>query len=207
MPQNNFIKQNFVLILGIALPVLLMVGFMVASAIPNMTTPPPQYDMVFSTQDYGGSSQQRHVSVDLAVKDGKLMATYIPTKKVNGNYVYGTYWKKLYIYRARTQTVERLDLPVPDDADTLEKNRTEAVEAAKGMKISAKPEAPDGYSFSAGGYHGGGFMGDVFWGGSHYRHARLVKGSASVALKMDGQDYYYSPGSINFIGWVTGGQE
>jgi len=206
MPQNRFIKQNLVLILGLALPVLLMVGFMVVGAIPNLTTPPPQYDMVFSALDYGHGQRQRHVSVDLAVKNGKLMATYRPIRMVNGNYPF-TYWKKLYFYDARTQTVSPLDLPVPEDADKIESGRTEQVEATRGMHIDPSPESPDGYRFSAGGYRSDGFPGGIFWGGGHYRRLRLVKGNASVVLKLDGPDFYYSAGNTDFVGWVTGERE
>jgi hypothetical protein len=208
MPQNNFIKQNFVLVLGLALPVLLMAGFLVATAIPNMLTPPPQYDAVFSSPNNSGT-RQRAVSVDLKVnKDGVLMATYTPQEKdKNNNYTYSA-WESLYLFDAKTQTVRPLDFPVPDDADSIKKKVTRPVAATKGMVLSSAATSPDGYTYSSGGYRGGGdFIGGLFWGGGHYREASLVKGNASTPIRMDAVPPYYSSISTTFIGWVTDKRE
>ena len=43
MPLKNFIKENFVLVVGLALPVLLVVLFFVASVLPKSMAVPPQY--------------------------------------------------------------------------------------------------------------------------------------------------------------------
>ena len=55
VPEQGFFKKNFVLVIGLALPVLLIVGFMVATNLPQTLSDPPKYDFVFSTTAYRSS--------------------------------------------------------------------------------------------------------------------------------------------------------
>lgn len=203
MPLNNFIKQNLALVLGIALPVVLMLAFMIAAAVPNMLAAPPHYDMLFSINARpDGSTAQIPLDVTLRVHDHKLIATYRPRKKnANGQYDYGT-WRRLYLYDAKAQTVRPLDFPLPDDAFTMTKAESRPVASAKELTLNTTAESPDGYVFENGNYGGGGFMGDLFWNGSRYREPQLVKGSAHVPLKINQPHYYYYY-DADFIGWVT----
>src|SRR3989344_9605030 len=107
MASKNFIKNNFVLIVGLALPVLLMFGFMIASNLPDVITDPPKYDLIFTVPD--SSSNNPPIALKLTVnKDGILMAQYTRSRKENYSY---NPWKKLYIYEAKTQKVRELPLP------------------------------------------------------------------------------------------------
>ena len=48
----KFIRENLVLVIGLTVPVLLMAGFMAVSALPDRLSDPPQYDLVFTTNEY-----------------------------------------------------------------------------------------------------------------------------------------------------------
>jgi hypothetical protein len=88
VPQKSFFKENFVLVVGLALPVLLILGFMLASSLPQVLSDPPKYDLVFSTTDYPSNTNNIPVSVRLIVKDGVLTAQYVRTAVPPGNYCY-----------------------------------------------------------------------------------------------------------------------
>lgn len=68
MAAKSFFKDNCVLIVGLTLPVLLMIGFMVVSSLPALGDP-PKYNLVFSISDYR-NNQSMPVSVNLVVKNG-----------------------------------------------------------------------------------------------------------------------------------------
>ena len=47
--SKSFLKDNFVLIVGLTLPILLMIGFIVWSArLPRSLSDPPKYDLIFA---------------------------------------------------------------------------------------------------------------------------------------------------------------
>jgi hypothetical protein len=200
MAFKSFIKNNFVLITGLALPVLLMFGFMIASSLPNVITDPPKYDLIFAASNGGGNNLP--IALKLTVgQDGTLRAQY--TRNPRENYNYNS-WKKLYIYEARTQKVRELPLPYPADMDKITGTTEEIVEATKHLKLETTLESPDGYSLSYDGYSRSGLVGELFIGGSYNSEPRLRKGSSSVKLiSSNGRTPFYY-GGIELIGWATG---
>ncbi len=203
MAQKNFFKDNFVLIVGLALPVLLIVGFMLASSLPQVLSNPPKYDLVFSATDYPTNANNIPVSVRLVVKDGVLKAQYVRTAVAPGNYSYNT-WKKLYIYEAKPQKVRQLTFGFPTDMDGIAGTKEEIVEATRDMRLDTTLQSPDGYELSYDGYSRSGLLNEMFWGGGGYgREPRLRKGSSSIRLTTGDGNTYFSYGDVQFVGWVT----
>lgn len=200
MSSTNFIKQNFALVLGLALPALLMVFFLASTMIPQTLSDPPKYDLVFAVHDYP-NNYQSPVNVKLIVKDGTLTAQYTKIAPNTPNYYYNG-WKKLYLYNASTQKVRELTFGYPPEPEKIEGMREEPVEAAKGLKLSTEVESPDGYSLSHEGRSRSGLFNEIFWNGGYSSEARLRKGASSVKL-MGPNDRTYYYGSIEFIGWVV----
>jgi hypothetical protein len=199
MPEKNFFKDNLVLMVGLALPVLLMVGFMLAQAIPATVTDPPKHDMLFHTQDYAGN-KSLPITAAFLVKDGELKVQYT---KVAGQYP-NTYWPKLYRYDAKTQQVSELAFGYPDDMDKIEGVRTDTVEATKGLKLSTNQVSSDGYEMTNENYRHRGLVNEILWdfGGRGGNEMRLRKGAASVKLSTStGATFYYGNGT--FIAWVV----
>jgi hypothetical protein len=197
MATSNFVKDNFVLILGIALPALLMAGFLVMASVPQALTDPPKYDLIFTENDYQPSN---HITVglELFVKNGVLTARYTPNTKGTTT----SYWKKIYRYDAAQKKVHPLTFLVPANADKMTEPREEAVAATAGLTLDTSTEAPDGYSLSQGYYGRTGIFGDLFMGSSSYSNeARLKKGAASVRLLSDGGSPFGS--DAQFLGWVA----
>lgn len=118
MTVKNLIKNNFVLVVGLALPALLMIGFMIAASLPNVVSDPPEHDLIFAIPDH--TSRNLPVALKLTVnQDGALQAQVTPVRQEN--YGYGT-WKKLYLYEAHAQKVRELPLPYPADMDQKKKS-------------------------------------------------------------------------------------
>lgn len=200
MAVKKLLKDNFVLVVGLALPALLMIGFMLAASLPNVVSDPPEYDLVFTIPD--NTSPNLPVTLKLTVdKDGSLKAQVTPVRKEN--YGYGN-WKKLYLYEARTQKVRELPLPYPADMDKIAEVKEFAVEATQGMKLDTTSESPDGYTLSYAGYSHSGLVGELFMGNRYNSEPRLRKGSSSVRLVSGSERSYFYYGNIEFIGWVVG---
>jgi hypothetical protein len=204
MSGKNFFKENFVLIVGLTLPVLLMIGFMVASSLPQKMADPPKYDLVFSTTDYRNNSGGIPVTVQLVVKDGVLKAQYTRVVPPPAGY-YSNNWKKLYVYEAKTQKVRELPFGLPEDMDKIVGMREETVDATKDMKLDTTLTSPDGYELSSNRYGHHGLVNGIFWGwdGSS-NETRIRKGSSSVPLSTGDSRTSFYYGSVEFVGWVTG---
>lgn len=197
MSLPNFIKQNFVLVVGLTLPVLLMLAFMLSTMIPQTLADPPKHDLLFSINDYRSGSGYPFY-INLHVKEGKLYADFQPTKDAYLN----TNWKKLYLFDAKTQKVKQIDIPPPENITTDMKGQKVLLEATKDLKLDKNITAPDGYEFSYGRHSRSGLVNELFWGGGRYDGIRLRKGSSSLKLPPhDGTDYYYY--GAEFIGWVV----
>ena len=203
MALPKFFKDNFVLVIGLTLPVLLIVGFMVATNLPQTLSDPPKYDLVFSTIDYPPNANTIPVSVRFVVRDGVLKAQYVRTPVAPGGYPYNA-WKKLYIYDAKSRKVRQLTFGFPPDMDKIAGTTEEIVEATRDLRLNTTLQSPDGYEISYDGYSHSGLLNEVFWGGSYSHEPQLKKGSSSVRLTTgDGNTSFYY-GSIEFIGWATG---
>lgn len=203
MAQRSFFKENFVLIVGLTLPILLLVGFMVASNVPQVLADPPKYDLVFASPDYPPNSNSIPVSVRLVVKDGTLKAQYVRTVVAPGTYPYNG-WKKLYIYEAKTRKVRELPFGFPAEMEKIEGSREETVEATKDLKLDTALQSPDGYELSYEGRSSSGLLNEVFWGGGYSSEPHLKKGSSRIRLATGDGRTYFSYNSVEFVGWVTG---
>jgi hypothetical protein len=200
MTANSFIKSNFVLIVGLALPVLLMISFMIFATLPQKLADPPRYDFVFSTSDFNTGFSKLPVSANFVVRDGKLKAQYVAYEQPGG---YGNNWRKLYIYEADTQKVRQLSFGYPQDMDNITGTREDVVEATKHLALDTTLVAPDGYQLSYDGYSRSGLFNDLFWGGGYSNESRLRKGASSVRLAPADSNTHFYYGDVQFIGWVT----
>ena len=77
MPEESrggFIRNNAFMVAAIALPVVVAGLFILASAVPRWTVPPPSYDLLLkTTRPY--NQPPATVLVDFNVRDGRVEAT------------------------------------------------------------------------------------------------------------------------------------
>jgi hypothetical protein len=201
---TKFLKDNFVLVVGLTLPILLMIGFIVFSTLPRSLSDPPQYDLIFAVPDYSVAGNTLPVNVMLIVKDGQLKAQYTRVAQApTGGYYGSTGWKKLYRYQAGPQTVRELPFGIPQDVASIAPTREDVVDATKDLKLDTTLRAPDGYELDYRSNRSRGLLTDIFGGSSSYE-PRLRKGASSVRLRTgDGRTPFYA-GNVEFIGWVVG---
>jgi len=195
MALKNFIKENFVLALGLSLPVLLVAVFLFASIVPKHFATPPQYKLLLSSHDFSGSRKSDY-AVDYIVKDGKLFAKLTPKKEND----YSSYYRYLLIYDGRTDSIKKIDIELPA-ADAYTQTTTLPVSEAEGLVLDTSSKAPDGYAFTSG--HGGsrGIATEIFGGGYRYNNAYIKKGMVSYKLPVTQERYYYY--NLEFLGWIT----
>ncbi len=186
-----WMKQNPTLAAGIGLPVLLIVLFTIASAIPAMFVESPRHDVLFYTQSY---SDKPIADVTLSVSGGKLKAQY---RKQNNQYSNNK--QNLYLYSARTGTVKQININ-PPDAGTDHWQDFHIAEVSD-LKLDTNLTAPDGYTFEAYRSHRGGDIGSLFLGGSYRTNGPLLtRDGRSIPLHPKSGDYYGY--NAQFLGWV-----
>jgi hypothetical protein len=201
MAFKEFVKANLVLVVGLALPIVLMAGFLVAAGLPEGVGDPPKYSLVFAMTDFSQGPSGIPVSVRLVVQDGVLKAQYTrllpqPTAYVNNA------WKKLYLYDAATQKVQELSFGFPPNMDAIEGTVVEVVDATRSMQLNTTLQSPDGYELARDNGSRSGLINEIFWGGGYSNEYRLRKGSSSIRLPLASANVPY--GTVEFVGWVTG---
>jgi hypothetical protein len=188
---KNFIKENLVLVIGLALPVLLIVLFFVATVIPKMYSTPPQYEVLFSVQDYGYQNKPDY-TIDFKVKNQQLMVKVKETESKDNYYNS----KKLMAYDPKTELMREITI----DASQFDDDGEILLEETKNMIVDTAMVAPDGYIMENQHYGNNGLVGGLFGGGGRNSGYRLKKGSVGYKINRMQNNYYYD--QLHFIGWV-----
>ena len=202
MTFKEFVKANLVLVVGLALPVVLMAGFLVASGLPQRLADPPKYNLVFAVTEFSQGVSGIPVSVSFVVQDGVLKAQYIKLPPQPPGYVNNA-WKKLYLYDSATQKVQQLSFGFPPNMDAIDGTVVETVDATRSMRLDTTLQSPDGYELSRDNASRSGLINEIFWGGGYSNDYRLRKGSSSLRLPLAAANVPY--GNVEFVGWVTPG--
>jgi hypothetical protein len=188
--MNSWIKQNIVLVIGMALPLLLIVLFFLATVLPKSLSTPPQYPLLFTVAKYEGSHRPEF-SLSFNVKNKRLMVT---SKKNDDQNNYNI--TKLIAYDAKNETVHEIIV----DASQLKPGVETPVAEAQQMVIDTSTLSPDGYTLEGPSYSGGGLVGGLFGGGYSNSHYRLKKGAVAYKVPNQQRDYYYN--QLQFVGWM-----
>lgn len=193
MSLNNFFRQNFALVIGLSLPVLMVLGFLLANHLPQINDNPPQYELVFSVVRYDNHSQ---FNVDFNVRDQKLYMRLTPRQEHGGVNV-----RDLFIYNGQKESVRKISYLPPSD-QSIDYQHEIPVKAMSDYTIDTNSKAPDGYEFESGSYRSRGLFGEIFGGRSgRYVHRVKKPRGGSFVIPEYGSGYSYS--GINFIGWIV----
>ncbi len=178
-------KKNLPLIIGLAIPVLMIIVVVIAVYVPNMFAH-PTYGFVFSVGDYP-YNYGKHYSV----VNGVIVETNTPNpivKTQNGvTYPENTTPVNLFVYDPITDNVRQITL-----AD------------AQKLKVDISPKSPDGYVLDRGNNNVGIF--EIFGSNRDYNAWYLRKGVVSKRIYLTALDnsYYYNNYS-QFLGWIING--
>lgn len=191
-----FIKENLVLITGIALPLLLTLVFFAATMFDRIVIDPPKHSVIFATHYYYHNNA--NAPYRLYVKNDKVHFTYTPPNKENDH----RNWQKprLFVYDPIINNTREIELPIVEDPDV---KINEVIKEIDAKKITTLQKSPDGYEFEYNYRSNGNLMTELFGGGSRSRsHYALRKGANKVKIH-SAERYYYN---ARFIGWMINDQ-
>ncbi len=183
----SFIREQFVIILGICLPLILIGIFLIAKNVSEKLVDPPQYKAVYLIQDYS-----HYGDLKFSVKDGKLTATYKDKQDDSDESVINA---TLFIYDPATDNTKTTPIDIP----TLEKNETVSLQipGIEHLSFQKGKTAPDGYHYLYK-YRNGGLFMEIFGGHSSRNSDFLHKKGRYISLPTS--SYRYA--DVDFIGWV-----
>lgn len=185
----QLIRKNPMLAAGILLPVVVVVFFVLATAIPRMLVEPPQYDFLF--QSMQSPSTGLPIEITIAVEDERIKARAFKTER---NY---RSIPKLFLVDVESQIVREIAIELPDDLDSFENGTYLEIPDLASRVVSTSRTAPDGYEVRGPGYRGGDFF-PFFRGGRSYSFT-LHKSGAVVDVPQAEGSYYYN---ASFLGWL-----
>jgi len=190
-----FLKENYVLVVGITLPVILVLLFFLAMVLPNRMAPPPQYDFLFTVDDYQPAGPPS-VSVRYDVYQNALRATLLVNAQPNYHTV-----PRLFIYEVASRTVREIAVDLPVAPEDVPKDRQLRIEEVAGLYLDPRLTAPDGYEFRHSQYSGaGGLFTELFVSGGTRYQPSLVRNGATARLNLPTGRYNYY--NARFLGWV-----
>lgn len=192
---RGFLRDNVFLVAAVALPVLVVGFFLLATAIPRWTVPPPAYDLlVKGYKPYSGDYRLK-VSYDLDVRDGHLQLTVRPlaTEQYQNKPVLFLIDHKTLAAHPVTMTLRETP---PDSPETT------IFDPVPGRMLLDGTQAPDGYRLDQRPYHSTGILGDLF--GMHSYQTNMVLMNRGRVIPVDLPEPYDSP--MYFVAWVANGE-
>jgi len=191
--MKTFLRENMMIVVSIALPLLVVIFFALASVLPGLYSTPPEYDLLLSHQGRA-TAKTSPVKISLTVEEGRLKALVV---KTDGT-IY-QYNPRLFRYDHLTGEVVEIDIQLPENVAELAEGSEIPIPELAGRKISEALRAPDGYEFR-GRRRGGGLVTELF-GGSRYRtDVSIAKNGAVVRVRLPESDYWYN--DVRLVGWV-----
>ncbi|HIF24923.1 MAG TPA: hypothetical protein EYQ41_01955 [Micavibrio sp.] len=193
--MKSFLKENFVLVLGISLPMLLVIGVMALQSLTRAVTEPPQYGVLFT---HGGSYASKQ-SFDFDIQDdGQLTIIFELGDNLNENHLRSELEMTLYHYDPKEGSVSKFKLEAPKDFEKDREYSIEAPSALAALRFDDSETSPDGYIFDRKARNSSGGLFTEMFGYRRYRNdMALIKGGYTHDIP-DAPSYY----NTQFIGWV-----
>lgn len=200
--MKDFVKRNFVLILGVSLPIVLVIIFGIAKSLTQLVDP-PVYSAVFAIYSQAIPSQPYNFEVD---ENGKLLIRFKATaqyKNVTGQIAYNAY-TRLFHFDPATGLVEQFDLQVPGDYEVDEEVIVEVPKGLAELMLLPDKTSPDGYVMKENTRSRNNLFTEIFGYGSRgYSFYVLEKDGRTIPVPQ--KPLFY--GQLTFIGWVAGDAE
>lgn len=196
-PMKDFLKRNFVLVLGVSLPVLLVGVLLLLHGISRMTAAKPAYPVLYVSFDAYSGQTYYDFDVDDA---GRLEIGFRRPDKPAGASNYRPVEATLVLFDAGSGTLNSFGVEAPEDPSPGQRVALDVPDGLSTLTFSDRAVAPDGYRLELSSYRGGGLLREIFGTGGRSRHHRLVNDGVSFRVPDVGtRDYAYHDA---FIGWV-----
>jgi len=182
MPEPEpFLKRHGFLIAGVALPLLVVLGFLLARTLPRLWVADPRFDLLYVVR-HGNEPRPGTIDRSLSVVDGHVRVRW--TRLAENAYFQPAH---LYRFHAASGAVEEISLPESPGEVKLEAPVDGAVPGFDGFRVVAGPAAPDGYAFET------------------RSNGGIGKGGRVILLpRTEGELYGSWP--VEFLGWLVPGE-
>ena len=198
--SGRFLRDNAFLVAAVSLPLVVVAFFLLSTAIPRWTVPPPAYDLLLRANDVYNSNQTNPRVTEFSVRDGKVEAKIraIPANA----YLSRT---ALFLFDHATLTVSEIPVELPDKLVLVEGDppRTIVVDTPQGRRVLAQARAPDGYQLETRSQRGPGIVGELFGMHRYNSDSVLTNRGRVVQVTLPGpyQNQYVS--SVSALGWLV----
>ncbi len=193
--MKAFLKEHFVLIAGLALPIILSAVFFVSANFPMNPIDPPRYKAVFAFNYYYSHNPEYPYRIQIS-DAGVAELHFLPPK----NEANIQHWNlpQLYLFDPQTKKGQQIEMPKIDD---LTEPSVQPIPALEGKTLSGLATSPDGFIFREDYRGGGNLMTAIFGGGASggYRYS-FIKDRHRFPIEPDSELYR---GGGKLIGWVT----
>jgi hypothetical protein len=192
--DGRLLRDNVFLVAAVLLPLVVVGFFLLATAIPRWTVPPPQYDLLVKANSYTYPLPSMHVDY-IATSTG----VHAHVRPVPPN----SYPHHMALFIADHASGRLREVPVrlPDGLKPDDQPRDIPVEGLTRFRIVTTPEAPDGYRFDTRSRRGPGLLGDIFGMRRYDLGLVLVNGGRVVALTPPPSRDHLSP--VTPLGWLV----
>jgi hypothetical protein len=188
-------RDNAFLLAAVALPVVVVGLFVIASAIPRWRVPPPAFDLLIQA-DGPYQPKAAPIVVNFSVREGRVLAEVTPTPPQTSSQL-----PALYLFDHATATVREVTVHLPARLDQGEESRMVPVEALAERRVLEGPHAPDGYMFEIRSRGGSGLVGEIFGMGRYDNGAAIVNRGRVITIPIP-PPYRYS---VRPVGWLAPG--
>lgn len=201
--MQKFIKENLMIVLAIALPVLLTGVFMVSTLFSKVTVPDPTHDFLIASYFYNNDD----VEFKFNVVNDRLVISYQPprAKKDDEGYQAPRQTPKLWRVNVPEMSVEEIGLIAPTDNNPA----NISISGVTDITVRNIHPSPDGYKYVDTYYRSGGNLMTELFADSGRRS------SSGVAISKDGRvlevtlpsNREYWNNNPEFIGWIIETQQ
>lgn len=189
--MSKFIKENIVLLIGISLPILLMIIFILASTLPKLWVAAPKYDFLYISYSYNNTPS---IIINVDINDRKLQITarHDPANKPSQT-------PRLFIYEMQKQTSREITIPMPNITPNTTQLIPIIIPELQNATIDTSWKSPDGFSLFSQYQYGGGDFNGLFFSSYDKNNAFTLKKDGYVMKISFPQVNIYN---VRFLGWI-----
>ena len=199
--MKAFLKENSVLIIGLSLPLILALLFLVVQFLGNINIAAPQHAVLFTT----GNNYSNH-GHRIYVKDNQVHYAFNTNSNIrntnNNNAYYERSKPRLFIYNPTNNTSKELSVPV---VEKYKQNTDIVISGINAKNIVTTLSSPDGYALETNHRRNGNLFTEILGGRRYSGHSmNLKKGTKRVPIEIPVSQNPYNHYSQNsrFLGWV-----
>lgn len=187
---KRILKENLTLVVGVALPILLVIVFYFAAVLPKILVPSPKTDLLYLTTPYP------HDGITAEVKDG-ILKIWITPEVRKGNLP----MPRLFRFNAKIQTTTEIPITLSSAPGIVVLNKREEliIPDIKDLTLDTEDISPDGYKVEISSFNGSG-VANLFL--LNTKRTLIISKNGNVINVSDDQNNIDKYKSIKFIGWI-----